>query len=225
MSDHQPRRPSLSEEDDAYADDPSGSGIKTEQSHGNAAASSGHVDDWNDGTDDANDTAVRAMNDDALCDASDYDEARPSRCLWGNVPCDTGSQLRKAVSHIFGRNKLCTRQIHDRAWVHFCRKHYQRARYRLGPNYSLTQVRLVIRQINKIRKWSDHNVANGNSSGVVNSWRIQLRKREERRQETKAQSKKRCRNGDDMAGDDMDGTEVSPWRDEHGDIPSCLPTR
>ncbi|KAL8376441.1 hypothetical protein RB595_007503 [Gaeumannomyces hyphopodioides] len=209
MGDNQPRRPSLGEEDDAYIDDPSASGMQTEHaSHSNAAVPSGHVEDWNDGADDANDTAVRAMNDDALCEASDYEDDKPSRCLWGNVPCDTGSQLRKAVSHIFGRNKLCTRQIPDLAWVHFCRKHYQRARYRLGPNYALTQVRLVIRQINKIRKWSDHNVVNGNSSGVVSSWRIQLRKREERRQETKQQSKKRSRDDDDMGGmDGMDGNE------------------
>ncbi|KAL8288873.1 hypothetical protein RB597_000790 [Gaeumannomyces tritici] len=210
MGDNQPRRPSLTEEDDAYAEDPSASGMQTEHaSHGNAVASSAHVEDWNDGTDDSNDSAVRAMNDDALCEASDYEDGKPSRCLWGNVPCDTGSQLRKAVSHIFGRNKLCTRQIPDLAWVHFCRKHYQRARYRLGPNYALTQVRLVIRQINKIRKWSDHNVANGHSSGVVNSWRIQLRKREERRQETKGQTKKRSRGDDDDMGgmDGMDGNE------------------
>ncbi|KAK8128824.1 NADH-ubiquinone oxidoreductase 49 kDa subunit [Apiospora sp. TS-2023a] len=36
--------------------------------------------------------------------------------------CDTGSQPRKAISHIFGRNKLCTRMIPDQVWVHFCRK-------------------------------------------------------------------------------------------------------
>ncbi|KAL8946270.1 MAG: hypothetical protein Q9183_007929, partial [Haloplaca sp. 2 TL-2023] len=37
---------------------------------------------------------------------------------------------RKVVSHIFGRNKRCTHQIPEDCWIKYCRKHYQRQKYR-----------------------------------------------------------------------------------------------
>ena len=37
---------------------------------------------------------------------------------------------RKVVSHIFGRNKACTRKLPENLWRLWCRKHYQRFKYR-----------------------------------------------------------------------------------------------
>jgi hypothetical protein len=94
--------------------------------------------------------------------------------------CDTESQLRKAISHILGRNKICTRQIPDNIWVHFCRKHYQRCRYRNASDYAKLQCRLVIWQIRRVQIWSDRNVAT-NQLGVLTAWTLGIRKREQNR--------------------------------------------
>ncbi|KAI9833620.1 MAG: hypothetical protein M1819_003573 [Sarea resinae] len=82
--------------------------------------------------------------------------------------CTTGSPLRKVVSHIFGRNKLCTRQIPQGVWVHYCRKHYQRSRYRNPRGFALLQCDLVRKQIDRLDSW-----------GGVASWIVKVRKREE----------------------------------------------
>lgn len=84
--------------------------------------------------------------------------------------CSTGSPLRKVVSHIFGRNKLCTRQIPKGVWVHYCRKHYQRSRYRNPSGFALLQCDLVRKQIDRLDMW-----------GGVSDWIIKVRKREELR--------------------------------------------
>lgn len=91
--------------------------------------------------------------------------------------CNTGSDLRKAVSHVFGRNKLCTRLIPDYVWVYFCRKHYQRGRYRNAQEYAKTQCDLVYRQIELVQEWSDRN-RQKRDGGIVVQWTVALRKRE-----------------------------------------------
>ncbi|KAI9667026.1 MAG: hypothetical protein M1829_005566 [Trizodia sp. TS-e1964] len=82
--------------------------------------------------------------------------------------CNTESPLRKVVSHIFGRNKLCTRQIPKGVWVHYCRKHYQRSRYRNPKGFALLQCDLVRKQIDRLVIW-----------GGVTDWIVKVRKREE----------------------------------------------
>ncbi|KAI9671905.1 MAG: hypothetical protein M1817_003451 [Caeruleum heppii] len=82
--------------------------------------------------------------------------------------CTTGSPLRKVVSHIFGRNKLCTRQIPKGVWVHYCRKHYQRSRYRNPKGFALLQCDLVRKQVDRLQQW-----------GGVADWIVKVRKREE----------------------------------------------
>ena len=103
----------------------------------------------------------------------------PPRCFFVKY-CTTNSQLRKAISHVFGRNKICTRQIPDNIWVHFCRKHYQRCRYRNALDYARLQCQLVVVQINRVQAWSDRN-KDQNRLGVVTGWTLGLRKREQRR--------------------------------------------
>ena len=91
------------------------------------------------------------------------------RCSY-TTNCTTGSPLRKVVSHIFGRNKLCTRQIPKGVWVHYCRKHYQRSRYRNPRGFALLQCDLVRNQIDRLQLW-----------GGVADWIVKVRKREEER--------------------------------------------
>lgn len=94
--------------------------------------------------------------------------------------CDTGSQPRKAVSHIFGRNKMCTRLIPEHVWVRYCRKHYQRSRYREPKNWPRCQCDLVQKQIQRLEEWSAENERRG-EGGIVRSWGLALRKREQKR--------------------------------------------
>ncbi len=133
--------------------------------------------------------------------------------------CDTDSQPRKAISHIFGRNKLCTRLIPNHVWVHFCRKHYQRSRYRNAQEYAKLQCDLVLQQIQRVQAWSEENKRQ-NKAGVVQDWSLTVRKREQKRLEDKsAAGKKRRYQDEDM--DDLDefsndhavanGTAVPQW--------------
>lgn len=94
--------------------------------------------------------------------------------------CDTDAPLRKAISHIFGRNKLCTRLIPPAVWVHWCRKHYQRCRYRNPAEYATRQADMVTVQIDRVQEWSNDNKTH-NRPGIVLSWTIQPRKREAQR--------------------------------------------
>lgn len=99
--------------------------------------------------------------------------------------CDTNSQLRKAISHFFGRNKSCIRCIPEWVWVHYCRKHYQRGRYRNGGKYPLTQMVLVKLQIERMEAWSSNNKDSGDGP-YIESWTIAIRKREQNRLDSQA---------------------------------------
>ncbi|KAI8624433.1 hypothetical protein F5Y19DRAFT_314911 [Xylariaceae sp. FL1651] len=135
------------------------------------------------------------------------------RCMYVDN-CDTGSTLRKAISHIFGRNKLCTRMIPQHVWVHFCRKHYQRSRYRNAQEYAKLQCDLVQKQIHRVQAWSDENKRNG-QTGVVQDWSLSMRKREQNRVHDK--SKKRPYREESEDEEDpldravLNGTAVPEW--------------
>ncbi|KAI6092284.1 hypothetical protein F4821DRAFT_279583 [Hypoxylon rubiginosum] len=112
-------------------------------------------------------------------------EEEEIKCMF--VPeCDTGSQLRKAISHIFGRNKACTRMIPNVVWVHFCRKHYQRSRYRNAHEWAQIQCSLVGQQIARVQAWSDENQAAGQGP-YLQAWTLTVRKREANRLQEKSQ--------------------------------------
>lgn len=116
-------------------------------------------------------------------------ELQTIKCMYVD-DCDTGSQLRKAISHIFGRNKICTRQIPSRVWVHYCRKHYQRSRYRNPKEYAKLQCDLVQQQIRRVHDWSQSNAAAG-KAGVVQDWTISVRRREQKRLDDIQNNRKR----------------------------------
>ncbi|KAL8685956.1 MAG: hypothetical protein Q9218_007443 [Villophora microphyllina] len=74
---------------------------------------------------------------------------------------------RKVVSHIFGRNKRCTHQIPEECWIKYCRKHYQRQKYRRPSDWPDTQLTLVDEQLEKMEQW-----------GGISSWTVAIRKKE-----------------------------------------------
>ncbi|KAL1996481.1 hypothetical protein VTN49DRAFT_8081 [Thermomyces lanuginosus] len=117
-------------------------------------------------------TSSRGDDDDEEQQAT----APPPRCKCEYVSeCslnagDANAPLRKCVSHIFGRNKSCTRIIPDHLWVWYCRKHYQRVKYRQG-DWVMKQCELIMETLRRLREW------NG-----VESYRIRRRKREQKRQ-------------------------------------------
>ncbi|KAJ5917946.1 hypothetical protein N7454_010321 [Penicillium verhagenii] len=81
-------------------------------------------------------------------------------------PSPDGMHYRKVVSHFFGRNKASTKLFPDAVWVHYCRKHYQRARYR-ADQWPFTQCELLIESLSRMEEW-----------GGVESFNIVLRRRE-----------------------------------------------
>ncbi|KAB8253286.1 hypothetical protein BDV35DRAFT_3095 [Aspergillus flavus] len=72
---------------------------------------------------------------------------------------------RKVISHIFGRNKYATKRFPDHVWVHYCRQHYQRVRYRV--EWPVTQCELLMVVLGRMERW-----------GGVKGWDVVLRKRE-----------------------------------------------
>ncbi|KAF4461236.1 hypothetical protein FALBO_11968 [Fusarium albosuccineum] len=98
--------------------------------------------------------------------------------------CTTGSVPRKVISHLFGRNKVCTRRIPERVWVCMCRKHYQRMRYRKGADFSVTQIGMVYEQIVRMIFWSRglESPSRVNQEAItIRSWTFSIRKRELKR--------------------------------------------
>lgn len=102
----------------------------------------------------------------------------------GDIPCRMRSSPddpppRKVVSHIFGRNKASTRLFPTRIWIHYCRRHYQRARYR-AEEWPFTQCELLLATVNRLEDW-----------GGVQKFELILRRREKERVEKGAKPKKR----------------------------------
>lgn len=98
-------------------------------------------------------------------------------------PCKTGanSDPRKVISHIFGRNKTVTKRFPPHVWVHYCRQHYQRARYR-ASDWAVTQCQLVLVSLARMEEWSSS--ASGESAGDgdgdgerIRGFRVVLRRR------------------------------------------------
>lgn len=140
-------------------------------------------------------------------------DIQPIACMY--IPnCDTGSTLRKAISHIFGRNKMCTRLVPQHIWVHYCRKHYQRSRYRNPKEYAKLQCDLVQKQIRAIRDWSLANQQKG-TEGIVKDWGLTVRKREQKRlDDLGSASRKRT------AHTAFDGDSEGEGEDEGAPVPA-----
>lgn len=79
------------------------------------------------------------------------------------------NHYRKIISHVFGRNKSATKVFPTYVWVHYCRKHYQRARYRANQ-WPFTQCDLLLESLRRMEVW-----------GGVDSFQLLLRRREQDR--------------------------------------------
>jgi hypothetical protein len=132
-------------------------------------------------------------------------EEKP-RCMFVD-DCQTGSQLRKAISHLFGRNKACTLRIPGHVWVYYCRKHYQRIRYRNAKTYPLNQMHLVKMQITRLQEWSENNRRQG-SGPYIRLWTLTLRKREQNRLDKEGGP---ADEGDDDALEASTGSAAPEW--------------
>jgi hypothetical protein len=108
-------------------------------------------------------------NEDHLCEF-----AAPCRMN----PSPDGMHYRKVVSHVFGRNKAVTKLFPLGVWVHYCRKHYQRARYR-ADQWPFTQCDLLLESLTRMENWDG-----------VESFELILRRREQMRvgRETEGQA-------------------------------------
>lgn len=152
-----------------------------------------------------------------------------------SVNCDyKNSPFRKSISHIFGRNKKCTRNVPSAVWIQFCRKHYQRSRYRT-QDYGRLQCELMILQIKRIQLWSD-NCAEQNIPCRLIDWELTTRKRETKRLDAdkkkkasaakaaaKSATKKRARPEDDVDGDEADDGNESEGDDDMANAPDGCP--
>ena len=83
--------------------------------------------------------------------------------------CQLKSEDRKVVSHFFGRNKSCTRRIPDDLFAPFCRKHYQRSRYRKVSPFGLVQMELVEKTLERMQ-------ASGGITGFEVALKLSARK-------------------------------------------------
>ncbi|KAL8825447.1 MAG: hypothetical protein Q9191_004415 [Dirinaria sp. TL-2023a] len=167
--------------DDEYIDSPtfsSGTALPTDTEDGlssgdeevMAGASPMDVDHFDEALEDVDQPPTDTENKQESC--KDNKHETPSRCEFMKK-CNTGSRdYRKVVSHVFGRNKKCTTQLPDECWIVYCRKHYQRTRYRTTKaqtqSYFNVQIDLISRQLTRMEAW-----------GGVLSWCIALRKKEQ----------------------------------------------
>ncbi|KAL2168245.1 hypothetical protein VTG60DRAFT_253 [Thermothelomyces hinnuleus] len=129
---------------------------------------------------------------------------------------------RKSMSHVFGRNKNCTRSIPDNVWVWMCRKHYQRSRYRNDHEYCIKLAQFVELQVLRLEAWSNHNRDMGSTqNGVVVDWSLAVRRRELDRLRVSGQKRKTPEDQeeeDDERDDDLpspplpnETSVVPPW--------------
>ncbi|PTU25225.1 hypothetical protein P175DRAFT_0422955, partial [Aspergillus ochraceoroseus IBT 24754] len=113
------------------------------------------------------------------------------------TPCLTNppnhpTHPRKVISHIFGRNKTATKLFPAHVWIHYCRKHYQRARYR-SSQWPFTQCELLGDSLARMQAW-----------GGVDWFEVCLRRREVMRVFGSAATSMKGREDADDADDDDD---------------------
>lgn len=162
----------------------------------------------------------------------DIDFTLPMTCKYIEVCTISQSadaNWRKTMSHIFGRNKNCTRSIPEHVWMWMCRKHYQRSRYRNALEFHKALGRLVPRQILRILVWSNRNEDWGTpQEGTVVGWTLAARRREQLRLDDQERKRKASIDEDSPDNDSppsspTEGGVVPLWLlDERGSGKSAL---
>ncbi|KAL2268720.1 hypothetical protein VTJ83DRAFT_3566 [Remersonia thermophila] len=134
-------------------------------------------------------------------------------CRWMEGMCHISADKdpskvdwRKAMSHIFGRNKNCTRSIPEDVWLFMCRKHYQRGRYRNNHEYNVKLTKLVISQVLRLEAWSNSNQdLETPENGVITDYTLAPRRREQLRLQNKKRKASESADGDSDSDDDSEG--------------------
>lgn len=147
----------------------------------NTVADQKHVDQSLVGDNETN-SSSQGITHNSLLAASNTDNATGEEAAEGlavNTSCQAFIQdcvtqsfiNRKVVSHVFGRNKKSTHQIPEELWIVWCRKHYQRSRYRAksGGFWHTVQLRLVREQLDAFEVCED-----------IEAWDIKLLKAEQK---------------------------------------------
>jgi len=124
----------------------------------------------------SNDTEDRDMENSELTDDEDQNQEEQTPLCEFAMPCrmgpsPDGMHYRKVISHVFGRNKAMTKLFPEYVWVQYCRKHYQRARYR-ADQWPFTQCELLLESLRRMEEW-----------GGVMKFKLTLRRREQLRVE------------------------------------------
>lgn len=123
-----------------------------------------------DDNDDMASQSGQATSDPTPEPSSSQDPTDNSTCKASRSGCTTGStHLRKVISQFFGRNKRETRAIPEEFWVKWCRKHYQRHRYRRDV-WAKLQLGLINDMIDQLEDY-----------GKVRGWTVTIRKTEEKK--------------------------------------------
>lgn len=100
------------------------------------------------------------------CEAHSFAPLCEFSCPCKMSPSPDGVHFRKIVSHLFGRNKASTKLFPEHVWVYYCRKHYQRARYR-AEQWPFNQCELLMQSLDRMEEW-----------GNVLFFELRLRRRE-----------------------------------------------
>lgn len=135
-----------------------------------AAADTGNCDDAHQKTSPGEEPSKTKEDGEEEADNAECTCEFTSPCTLDDEAPD-GPHFRKVISHVFGRNKSSTKLIPEGVWVHYCRKHYQRARYRTHQ-WPFTQCTLILESLNRMQDW-----------GGVKSFELVLRRREVQRLE------------------------------------------
>ncbi|KAL8647103.1 MAG: hypothetical protein Q9226_006573 [Calogaya cf. arnoldii] len=147
--------------------------VKSESTKASSTPPTSHEDLNESTSEDNGEDDVKGEEADSLSDSDDDQKKKeviidPICAGEADGQCTLNSgDHRKVTSHVFGRNKRETHQIPEECWIKYCRKHYQRQKYRCPSDWFETQLLLVDGQLDRLEAW-----------GGVIDWTIQLRKKE-----------------------------------------------
>lgn len=96
-------------------------------------------------------------------------------CSFGD--CTLKSPFRRTISAFFGRNKKGGRDVPVRIWLHICRKHYQRTKYRDKDKYVNAQCDRIETQLDRLEEWSNATLESVQGPHI-DYWTIALGKKE-----------------------------------------------
>ncbi len=102
---------------------------------------------------------------------------RGVRCAYDSR-CRTYAPWRQCgIRNYLGRQKLALRAIPEEIWIHICRKHYQKVRFRNTSSWAQAKTTCVDldNQLQKFEEWSNDNLTKNNGP-VIRHWNVFIQK-------------------------------------------------